>query len=381
MNKIFTRFAATIAALLFIGNFGFAHDYTDLDQSHWAYNYIQMLTDEGVVVGYPDGSFRPNEYVTRAEFASMAINGLKMQTYTVKEPVLFSDVPFDYWAYEQIQRAAYFDLIDSNQRNFNPDGTVTRAHAMSVVVNALTTEELSDEKAREILKAFYTDYYTVTSKYIVVAGKAHLLGLVVTLPDKENIIAADMPATRAELCAFLFKMMEAAKLNPNKKIADAMPKYAEGIVIDSATVEGNIATIPAGTLLPVSIVQPISTQKNAVGQEFVAKITDNLVTKQKYLMLKKDDPVAGRILDVKKGYPIIRNGSFNLETKDIKTHNDQVSTFPAIADLKLEYKWFWKKFLNLIFKNGKIELKENDSINVKLMKPMKIDVGSGWIIE
>lgn len=381
MNKSLIRFAVTIAVFLLISNFGLAYDYTDLDKNHWAYNYIQLLTDEGVVVGYPDGSFHPNEYVTRAEFASMAINGLKMQNYTVTEPVIFSDVPYGYWAYDQIQRAAYFDLIDSNQNTFNPDGTVTRAHAMSVVVNALTTEEISDEKAREILKTFYSDYYTVTSKYLIIAGKAHLLGLIVTAPDKENIIAADNPATRAELCAFLYKMMEAAKLNPNKKIADAMPKYAEGIVIDSATVEGNIATIPAGTLLPVSLVQPISTQSNTVGQEFLAKTTDNFVTKQRYLMIKKDDPISGRILDVKKGYPVIRNGSFNLETKDIKTHNDQISAFPAIADLKLEYKWFWKKFLNLIVRNGKIELKENDSINVKLMKPMKIDIGSGWIIE
>ena len=381
MNRFF-KLAVLSILCVFTANFALAVDYTDLDEGHWAYKYIQMLTDEGVVVGYPDGSFHPNEYVTRAEFASMAIKGLKMENYQVKEVIEFDDIPLDYWAYDQIQRAAYFDLIDSNKKTFDPDGTVTRAHAMSIVVNALTTQELSEEKAREILKSYYLDYYTVDAEYIVIAGKAHLLGLVVEVPDKKDVIAADRPATRAELCAFLFKMMEEAKLNPNKKIAEAMPKYSEGIVIDSATVEGNIATIPAGTLLPISLSQPLSTQKNIAGEEFLAKITDNLITKQKYLLLSKDDIVVGRILDVKKGIPVIRNGKFNLETKNITTtQNSQLANFPAIADLKLEYNGFWQKVKYFIIKNGKIELKEDSSINVKLIKPVKIDVSNGWIIE
>ncbi len=380
MNK-FIKLTAFIVMLLFGANFAYSQDYTDLEESHWAYNYIQMLTDEGVVVGYPDGSFHPNEYVTRAEFASMAIKGLKMQNYHVKEVIEFNDIPLDYWAYDQIQRAAYFDLIDSNNKNFNPDGTVTRAHAMSLVVNALTTEELSDKKAREILKQTYMDYYTIDEAFIITAGKATLLGLVVEVPERKNVLDADKPATRAELCAFLFRMMEEAKLNPNKKIAEAMPKFSEGIILDNVTVEGNVATIPAGTVLPVAVVGNMSTQTNVAGQEFLAKTPDNFVTRNNYLLLKKDDPIAGRILGVKKGILFIRNGRFNLETKTIKTHNDQLANFPAISDLSLEYNGFWRKVWHFIIKNDKINLTDDDSINVKLLKPVKIDLGNGWIIE
>ena len=370
-----------IIAFLFVANFSYAYDYTDLDESHWAYKYIQMLTDEGVVVGYPDGSFHPNEYVTRAEYASMAIKGLKMQDYYVKEVIEFDDIPLDYWAYDQIQRAAYFDLIDSNNKTFNPDGTVTRAHAISIVVNALTTENLSEEKAREILKNTYLDYYIIDEKFIITAGKATLLGLVVEVPNKKNVLDADKPATRAELCAFLFKMMEEAKLNPNKKIADAMPKVAQGIVIDNASVEGNVATIPAGTVLPIASANKYSTQTNVAGQEFLAKTSDNLVTKQNYLMFKKDDYIAGRILDVKKGIPFIRNGRFNLETKTIKTHNDQLAEFSAISDLSVEHNGFWQKVWHFIIKNDKIKLEEDSPVKVKLLKPIKIDLGNGWVIE
>ena len=311
----------------------------------------------------------------------MAIKGLKMQNYKVKEVIEFEDIPLDYWAYDQIQRAAYFDLIDSGNKYYNPDGTVTRAHAMSVVVNALTTEDLSEEKAREILKNTYMDYYVIDRAIIVTAGKATILGLVVDVPERKNLLDADKPATRAELCAFLFKMMEQAKLNPNKKIADAMPKFAEGIVIDEATVEGNIATIPSGTLLPVSLVGELSTQKNVPGQEFLSKTSDNLVTKEKYLLLKQDDPIAGRILDVKKGILFIRNGKFNLQTNTIQTHNEQSATFDAIADLTVEHFGFWQKVWHFIIKNDKVELKDNAPIKVKLLKPLKIDLGNGWIVE
>ena len=381
MDSKFLKSLICILTLFFTVNFAMAYDYTDLDENHWAYNYIQMLTDEGVVAGYPDGSFHPNEYVTRAEFASMAIKGLRMQNYHVKEVIEFEDIPLDYWAYDQIQRAAYFDLIDTSNKYFDPDGTVTRAHAMSIVVNALTTEDLSEEKAREILKNTYMDYYVIDEAIIITAGKATLLGLVVDAPERKNALDADKPATRAELCAFLFKMMEEAKLNPNKKIAEAMPRYSEGIVIDEATVEGNVATIPAGTLLPLSLVGNLSTQNNVPGQEFLSKTPDNLVTKEKYLLLKQDDPISGRILDVKKGIWFIRNGRLNLQTNTIQTHNDQLAQFDSIADLSVEHIGFWQKVWHYIIKNDKVELKDNASIRVKLLKPLKIDIGNGWIIE
>ena len=381
MDSKFLKSILCLLALLLVSNFSFASDYTDLEENHWAYKYIQLLTDEGVVVGYPDGSFHPNEYVTRAEFASMAIKGLKMQNFNVKEPIDFEDIPFDYWAYDQIQRAAYFDLIDINNKYFNPDGTVTRAHAMSVVVNALSTNDLSEAKAREILKNAYADYYLIDEELIITAGKATLLGLVVEVPERKNILEPDAPATRAELCAFLFKMMEEAKLNPNKKIAEAMPKLSDGFVIDNVKMNGNIATIPAGAILPISLVGEISTQKNVPGQEFLAKTPDNIITREKYLLLKKDDPVSGRILDVKKGILFIRNGKFNLQTNSIKTHNDQLASFETIADLALEHNGFWQKVWHFIIKNDRVELKDSAPITVKLLKPLKIDIGNGWIIE
>ena len=50
--------------------------YPDVSSNHWAAKQIEILTEKGVIVGYPDGTFKPDDNVTRAEFASMAIKAL-----------------------------------------------------------------------------------------------------------------------------------------------------------------------------------------------------------------------------------------------------------------------------------------------------------------
>ena len=85
--------------------------YTDMDQNHWAYQSIKFLTEVGVVVGYPDGTYKPDIPVTRAEFASMAIKALGQEDANVTQDIHFSDVKPDFWAYNIIKKAVYFDLI------------------------------------------------------------------------------------------------------------------------------------------------------------------------------------------------------------------------------------------------------------------------------
>lgn len=69
--------------------------------------------------------------------------------------------------------------------------------------------------------------------------------IVVAPTAQKAALEANRPATRAEVAAILFKMMEQAKLNPNAKLAEAMrKKTGNGFVIEDATVQGSIGTIP-----------------------------------------------------------------------------------------------------------------------------------------
>lgn len=73
-------------------------------RNHWALNSIQRLASSQVVKGYPDGTFRPDSYVTRAELVKMLNNTFSLSgpvdIHTTTSP--FKDVPKSHWAYSDV---------------------------------------------------------------------------------------------------------------------------------------------------------------------------------------------------------------------------------------------------------------------------------------
>ena len=384
MKQFLTKALVLLAVFGFTSLTSFAKDYKDLPEDHWAYKQIQILTDFNVVVGYPDGNYRPDQQVTRAEFATMVVKAFEQQNAEIASPVKFTDVSEKDWFYGMVQRAVMFDLLKGYpDGHFDPYGTVSRGHVISTTVNALTTETISNQKAVEILENSYSDYKEIPDWLIIAAGKAEILGMVVKAPGEENYINAERPATRAELAAFLVKMLEQAKLNPNQKLKDAMsPRLADGIVIQNTTVDGYIATIPAGTVIPIMVLnKEITSQKSKVGEQFLSKLPKNLITKERYLLLVENDALNGKISNVKIGRLFIRNGVVEMQTQTITTDRNQVAALcgDAMGGNRLE--GFWKTLYLKIFKGHRVVVKEGDILNLKLSKPVRIDLTNGMILE
>jgi len=380
MKKLLSALA--IMSMLFLTNIAQAQTYTDITTSHWAYNYVKLLSDECVVVGYPDNTFRPDNNITRAEFATMTIKALKQQDAQLKYHPEFSDVQKDHWAYDMISKAAYFDLVKgTSDGKFLPEETVSRAQVLSIVINSLTTDDMTVEQARQILSKSYSDYKTIPDWIVVQAGKAESLGIVVKSPSNNALLDADKPASRAEVAGFLSNMIDQVKIAPNKKLAEVMPITGNGIVLENTTKCGKIVTIPAGTILYIKMNERISSQETKTGQLFLSKTPDNYVTKEKFLLLNKDDKILGQVIEAKKAKWFIRNGKLVVETKTIKTQNNQTANFESIATIEPKYKGFWQILWRKIIKNGKIEVQDGQNICVTLLKPLKVDVTNGWIIE
>ena len=361
-----------------------ANAFPDVSDSHWAAPQIKILSEQGVIVGYPDGTFKPDENVTRAEFASMAFKALGQENTKVVQPVNFADINQEYWAYDAIQKALYFDLVSLPKEGdlFRPDDSVSRAESLSVAVNALTTEQISEQKAKEVLEKAYIDANSVPEWFIIPAGKAEILGMMVIMPSADKAkIEAERPATRAEVAAILFKMMEQAKLNPNAKLAEAMrKKTGDGFVIENATVQGSIGTIPAGSVVPVELTKYISSQSSESGDLFVGIAAQNYVTKEKFILVNKGATLKGQLSDVRPGKWFVRNGVLILDNSLITTNNDQTTTFSATADIKKHRNWFMK-FVRFCFKGEKLEVPAQGTVNLKLLQPVNVDLTNGWIIE
>ena len=360
-----------------------AFQFPDVPKNHWAASQIDILSDQGVIVGYPDGTFKPDDNVTRAEFASMAIKALGQEHTKVAQPVNFSDIVPGYWAYDAIQKALYFDLISEGSGNlFRPDDNVSRGEATTVAVNALTTAEITPAKAMEVLSNKYSDVKSLPKDFLIPAGKSEILNMIVVAPGQEKpALEPARPATRAEVAAILYNMREQAKLNPNAKLAEAMrKKTGEGFVIKNATVQGSIGTIPAGAVIPVKLTQYVSTQSSGAGDVYTAVAPQNLTTKDKYILIYKDSNFKGQLLDVRSGKWFVRNGVLVLENSLVTTSNDQVTEFSATGELYKDRNWFMK-FVRATLKGEKLEAAPTDVVYMRLLKPVKIDLTNGWIYE
>lgn len=361
-----------------------AFAYPDVDSTHWAAKQIEELTEKGVIVGYPDGTFKPDDNVSRAEFASMAIKALGQEHTTVAQPVTFTDIDTSFWAYDAIQKALYFDLISCPPQGepFRPEDTVTRAESISVAVNALTTEQISDMKAKEVLSKKFSDVNEVPQWFLIPAGKAEILNMLVTIPSEDKArIEADRPATRAEVTAILYDMMEQAKLNPNAKLAEAMrKKTGEGYVVENAFVQGSVGTIPTGAIVPIKLTKYVSSQSSQPGEMYIASAPQNYITKDKYILVYAGSNLKGQLLDVRSGKWFVRNGVLVLDNSLLTTNNDQTVPFNGVVEISKYRNWFMK-IVRATLKGEKLNVTPDEVIYMKVLKPIKVDLTNGWIIE
>ena len=86
------------------------------------------------------------------------------------------------------------------------------------------------------------------------------------------------------------------------------------------------------------------------------------------------------MLDVRKGQWFVRNGVLVLDNSLITTVNDQTSTFSAVCEIT-KYRNRFMKIVRAVLKGEKLEASPNNIIYLKLLKPVRVDLTNGWILE
>ena len=106
------------------------NDYTDVPADAWYNNAVSTLSNAGIIDGYEDGTFKPDGNITRAEFATIAVRFFEA-TYDGGD--LFSDIA-GHWAQDYINEAANAGIVDGYpDGTFRPQQYITRAEAMTMV--------------------------------------------------------------------------------------------------------------------------------------------------------------------------------------------------------------------------------------------------------
>ncbi|RXE57914.1 S-layer homology domain-containing protein [Acetivibrio mesophilus] len=127
--------------------------YTDLSDTHWAAWAIKYASDKGLFKGYPDGSFKPDQNITRAEFATVVLEFLKIvkdQEIIDKLAALDISVPkFDdsigHWAQESIERLSRMGYISGYPNGtFQPQSFIKRSESVALINRALERGPLNE---------------------------------------------------------------------------------------------------------------------------------------------------------------------------------------------------------------------------------------------
>ena len=204
------RAFAVVALFFFSISTPVLASFSDVPESHWARPYILQLQEEGILGGNPDGTFRPERTVNRAELAKIALeiaerkNTLKF-SQVQPEMALFNDVPRDAWFFDDATlmgahqwMMGYRNASGRLTGYFGPGDTVTRAQAIKVLM------DVAGEKSTTPREMPFPDVAT-NAWFAAPVSRAKQLGIV--SGSEEGFFYGDAPLNRAALAKMVGLLM------------------------------------------------------------------------------------------------------------------------------------------------------------------------------
>ncbi len=174
--------------------------FKDVPVGYWAKSYIEALASRNIIAGFPDGSFRPNEPVTRAQFA--AIISKAFSPAPKREAINFRDVSSQYWAYNAIQAASRGGFIAGYpDRTFKPEQQIPRVQVLVSLANGLGLSA-SDQN----ILSLYADAAQIPQYAAASVAAATARQLVVNYPTVRQL-NPNRQATRADVAAFVYQAL------------------------------------------------------------------------------------------------------------------------------------------------------------------------------
>ena len=184
--------------------------YSDVEQNTYSSEAITILSNLGVFDGFEDGSFKPNDTVTRAQMAKIICQtlGYGEQAEASAGSTIFTDVPANHWASGYINVAQSLDIINGyGNGNFGPEDKVTYEQAVKMIVSALGYNLVADAKG-----GYPTGYLAVASTEGIVKGSNGKVGT---------------EATRSTIAVLVYNALEVRLMDQETWTSDGSDEFGK----------------------------------------------------------------------------------------------------------------------------------------------------------
>ncbi len=160
-------------------------------ENHWAQEMIEALATQGIIKGYSDGTFRPNESISRQHVAALFTRAFDFNA--IRTTTAFSDVAPNHMYYEEITILQQAGIVDGADEAFRPTDNITRAQFAKILANTL---QLKPEGT--------VSFVDVDSRHWSAGYIAALEGAEIALGDNGKF-RPEASVTRAQLATFLYR--------------------------------------------------------------------------------------------------------------------------------------------------------------------------------
>ena len=201
---------------------------------HWAESVITQWQSKGLIQGYEDGTFKPGNTITRAEFVTLMNNA---KGFWSEGSINFSDVKNGSWFYSAVARAVAAGYVKGySDGSFKPNNTITRAEAAVMIAN---TAKLS---ANEAGAYCFTDIGSIPAWARGSVGAVVAAGYMTGYPD--GSFYANASISRAEAVSSLNRMLGGTAYQPTQPTtpttSDDVVIEDKGTTLKNQTVDGNV---------------------------------------------------------------------------------------------------------------------------------------------
>ncbi|WP_071188371.1 S-layer homology domain-containing protein [Trichormus sp. NMC-1] len=276
--------AGTVAPLFTVTPTYAQTSFSDVSSNYWGSQFIQQLSQRGVIAGFPDGTFRPEEPVTRAQFAAM-IN--KAFNKSAQRPAInFNDVPRNFWAYNAIRQAYTIGFLSGYPGNqFRPNQAIPREQVLVSLANGLGYATTGNV---ETTLQYFNDASSISGYARSPIAAATDRRIVVNYPNV-RFLNPTVTASRAQVAAFIYQ----ALVSSNQATAINSPYIVSLVTTPPPPIS---VTIPQGTSIPVKYEQA---EKILVTKDETAPLTlttsQNVITQDGTVVIPAGSQVIGKL--------------------------------------------------------------------------------------